>query len=240
MDYKIYSCWYGSTFELLAAAWRASVQEHCPEADVVCEKIDYAPRVHHVRDSGPCNLAKVARWREVLLDSDKPVLFMDVDTYARRPLAPIWDYDFDVAYCWRPGGRPIIGGVVAARPTPEACAFLTIWVANMAGVMMKPVSAWDRMAVDGGLSQTVMARLSEDPPAGVRLTLLDPYTWNACDEVWSDVNDGTRIVHCKGDLREDVLLGRRDGPHPELVKEWRRYMMDGITDETFKRAAPTR
>lgn len=220
--YDIFGCYFGVSFEPLALAWRRSVEQNCPDATVEAQQIPGASAIKGIRQTGPDNLAKVARWRERIHDAEKPLLLMDVDTFARGDLEPIFNAmgTADVAYCWRPGRRPVIGGVVAVKPTKEARQFADTWLCRMATILSRPQTARERMFRDGGLSQTVLNELSSMPT----VRLLDPHEWNACDECWADVDDETRIIHAKGELREHVLSANTGGEYGDLVREWRTYL----------------
>lgn len=220
-DYDIYGSYFGHNFEAMAETWERSLERHCPSASVELEQMPYAPKVQYVRKTGPDNLAKLATWRERLHKATRPVLFLDVDMYCRRDLSPVWNRAFDVAYTWRPNeNRPVIGGFIAARPTDAAKEFFDAWQCLASTLMMRPVEAWDRMLIRGGLNQACLAKLTQNPPEGCKVKSLSPYEWNLCDECWQDLDESTRLVHCKGDLREHVL-GGTTGEYEQIVNEWR-------------------
>jgi len=225
VEYDIFGCYYGHSFELLSKVWKASLEENCPTAGVELDAdMPLAPPVKYERYSAVANVAKLARWRERLYTARRPVLFLDIDTLCRRDLSPVWGREFDVAYTWRPARRGVIGGFIAARPSAAARSFFDRWLCRAATLLTRPVELHDLMYEAGGLNQQVLSELVADPPGGARVEKLSPYEWNLCDEVWGDFEPGlTRLVHVKGALREEVLERRLDGENSEIVKEWWTY-----------------
>ena len=228
MEYTIFGAHFGHRLEALREVWRRSIEANCPTASIEIERIPYPPDVKNVMRSAPDNMGKLAAWRRRLQRAEQPILFMDIDTYARQDLEPVWDAigDADVGYTWRPlEHRPIVGGFIPARPTEGARRFFTEWLIRASELMMNPVDLFDNMVVRGGLLQTCLTELTQDPPDGVKVQELSPYVWNSCDETWKDFDpDVCRMVHCKGDLRHAILACDRKGEYGELVREWRSYL----------------
>lgn len=232
MNYTIYGCYFGAAFEAMAHVWRESLRQHCPTARVELDVIPGAPRIQNVRKSGPDNLAKLAYWTGKIQEATEPVLFLDVDTYCRQDLEPVWEQigPADIAYTWRPRKeRPVIGGFIAARPTDAARLFFHKWLAMATSLIMDPSRAWTQMNVRGGLNQACLSMLTGNPPDGCDVAELSPYVWNLCDEVWGSFDpEACRLVHCKGELRDHVQSGKTQGEYGHFVKEWKRYLRAGV------------
>ena len=76
----------------------------------------------------------------------------------------------------------------------------------------------------GSVDQAALWESVHYPPAGCDVVQLDCQEWDACDEHWVDALGTARIVHVKGELR-DQCLGYQavtDDLRP-YVEEWNSY-----------------
>lgn len=229
--YDVYTCHFGQEFRMLAAVLEQSVKQNCPAATFWQDQMPPPPIVVGVRKSAPNNIAKLVLWRERLMRATRPIALLDTDTFVCRDLAPIWEHDFDVAYCQRPNTYPIIGGVLFARPTAAAKAFFTEWLCLASRLLLRPLEIDPLMSQYGGLNQYCIWQLTQMPMNTIGLLALTAEEWNCCDQVWHTFDpQKTRIVHLKGRLREELKRGHMDpdGPNKDLapiMAEWLRYRL---------------
>lgn len=213
----------------MEAVLATSIDANCSSARYFSDEIEPAPFVANVRATAPNNLSKLCAWNAVLQHSICPTVFLDADTYVRQDLAPIWQYDFDVAYTVRPGHRPVIGGVLFVRPTERTRFFFLRWIARAASLLMRPGEIGNEMHMWGGLNQSCLNALTRGTVADVNILAVPAAIWNSCDETWHRFGPETRIVHLKGELRQEIMSGGPDRRQPAsaltpIVVEWLEYL----------------
>ncbi len=231
MDYTVYSSWFGEGhYSRMASVLEHTVDMHCPNGSFRGDRLRDVPEVsENIKQLSPNNLAKLCSWTQFLNQTGKPVAFLDADTFVVNDLEPIWDKQFDVAYCWRPGRRPLIGGVIFARPTIGAKRFFGEWVRLACQKMLDPLVADPLMNQFGGPNQACLNELTRNGRPYCKLERIPADPWNLCDEVWGAYDESTtKIVHLKGDLREEVFAGNAQNNeqwHP-IVRRWLELLME--------------
>jgi len=222
-DYTIYMNYFDKpdgkmptgVFTRFADVLEYSINQHCTGHKILRDEIPPAPKVINVRQTGPNNLAKISEWEKVVQQSNEPVMLLDADALVLRDVSDIWEKDFDVAYCRRPGKYPIIGGVLFIKPTKAAKEFCSKWLKKATRIFCKPTRANELFSKYGGLSQTTLNILTKQELHRVNFLELDSVEWNLCDETWHKYDpDKTRIVHYKGALRRYIF----DGTGEPLIK----------------------
>jgi len=198
----------GRLFRRMARVLKIGVDKHCPEASFNAIEDPEPPKMFNMKQNAIANWSKVASWCRYIRDTDQPTLLLDADTLIVRPVAEIWERDFDIAYCRRPGPFPLIGGVVFVKPTDAAQKFVTEWLITANAILRDPDTCQMLMSEYGGLSQSCLNILTSDMSDEVDFLELDAVEWNCCDEVWHQFDEErTRIVHYKGPLRRELVCG---------------------------------
>ena len=207
---------------------RHTVVKYCPNADFRSDRIRKPPAVAQVRQLVPNNLAKICSWKNALDTAVKPIVLCDADTFIVNDIGEIWDRDFDIAYCWRPGPRPVIGGIIFARPTDAARRFMADWVTLAAQQMLDPQVVECRCRINGGPNQSALHTLTKHDAGYVDLISLPADPWNLCDEVWSEFDENrTKIVHLKGAVREEAFAGKPpEGGWTPIVRRWLEELLE--------------
>lgn len=212
----------------MAAVLRHTVEKYCSDAAFRSDQIRRPPEVAHVRQLAPNNLAKICSWKNALDTAVNPMVMCDADTFVVNDVGDVWDEDFDVAYCWRPGNRPVIGGVIFARPTDAARRFMGDWVTLAAQQMLDPRVVECRQSIYGGPNQSALHTLTKNDASYADIVSLPANPWNLCDEVWSEFEeDKTKIVHLKGAVRQEAFAGAPpEGGWTPIVKRWLNELLE--------------
>jgi alpha-N-acetylglucosamine transferase len=172
------------------------------------------------------NSLKLEHWNALVQqapDGDR-ILLIDADMLVVRPLDPVWDRPFDVAYTVRPSGAkfPLNGGVVAVRVGAASRAFMQAWAAENRRMLNDQAhhNRWRQRF--GGINQAALGALLA---AGVRgqFATLPCLEWNCEDSCWGKFDPAvTRLVHIKSELRL-ACRSRADqrGRWQPIVDRWR-------------------
>jgi len=245
---RLYACFFPLAgqrkYIRMARVLEYTARKHCPGWDVRVEQI--APvesvgervKIRHLtgklgsRHGLRTNTDKRGdgvRFGEGCQDGDE-IMLVDADTMVMRPLDPVWDLEFDVAYtvkelCPR---LPINGGVVPLRVNERSRAFMRQWLAVNDRLYVNPVEHKRWRDSYGGMNQAALGYMLEtgDMPA-CQLLELQAAEWNSCHErTWRHAHDA-RIVHVKSALRRSVFA--RPSPDPAvraLSEEWKRLEVE--------------
>lgn len=157
-------------------------------------------------------------------------LFMDADMLCLQDPAPGFEHVDHIGITSRPGDYPINGGVIFAKHTPEARAFMQQWVETDARMLADASFHMPYYKRYFGMNQSSLGHTLESP-LGAHAVQLPCATYNVCDNEWEGWPDG-RLIHIKGALRDRVLkqpmppgmlpLLRQDWFNA-LTQEWERY-----------------
>lgn len=178
------------------------------------------------------NTAKLNKWKELIDNSDKPVILTDSDMMlVDSDLGSVFDGDFDVGITKRTGNRtklPLNGGFVALKPTKSAREFMRRWKATNDLMMVRPEFHKKWRGKYAGINQAALGYLLDTDQMGCKFEYLPCRVWNAVDEDWeSALNGNTKLVHVKGKLRTSCLNPRAKVNVPrgcdDLIKLWQNY-----------------
>lgn len=215
-------------FVRLARVLERSARTHCPTWSIVIERLAPPVRRGHAPDSSAlANTVKLETWnRDVQAAPDGArLLLLDVDTVILRPLDPLWDRPFDVAYAERAGVKlPLNGGVIAVRVSDAVRRFFADWTAANARMLTDRTlhQLWKRKY--GGLNQAALGFVLEEGGHALTWGRLPCVEWNCEDSTWSAFDPAvTRIVHLKSALRQAIFGSGPRAPHVwPLAQLWRR------------------
>lgn len=216
-------------YERLAKVLEHTARHACPGWEINVERLE--PPEYSAASGNPShvwNTQKLEHWLRRVLEAPAgaQVLLIDGDTVVLRPLDPVWDLEFDVAYTVRERGRlPLNGGVVFLRVSDRTRAFMqSWWDANLRflGDNVEHTPWRKRYA---GINQAALGYVFEKVDHGCAIRQLLCSEWNCVE--WDRYDPAvTRIVHVKSGLRRAVFdLPGGAGYRPklmELVKLWKK------------------
>lgn len=204
-------------YDRLARVLEFSARRLCPRWTMQIARI--APTLLAPCTGNPShawNHAKLEWWASVVdaAPEGTELIIMDADMVIVRPLAPIWQVPFDLAYTVRQRSRlPLNGGLVALRVSAGTRAAIRQWRDLDAEMMVNGQrhGPWHRKYM--GMNQASFGCLLEEGGfAGLHLHQLRCQEWNLCE--WADYSPTTRVIHVKSRLRRAVF---GSGVHAELA-----------------------
>lgn len=216
-------------YDRLARVLAYTARQQCQGWDVRIDRI--VPDIPAPCTGNPShawNTSKLDWWADVAdaCPDGTPLVLMDADMAILRPLDPIWEPSFDLAYTIRDpktSRLPFNGGLVAIRVSPKTKAAIRRWqVVNDAMCREGTDHAvWHKKYA--GMNQASFGSLIEgDGFVGLSVRQLPCQEWNCCE--WSNFAENTRVLHVKSRLRRAVFgsappqYGR--GDLSPLVREW--------------------
>lgn len=235
-------------YDRLARVLAHTAAVHCPGWDVRIERISPdLPAPCTGNPSHAWNTSKLDWWNAVVQsceDGDRVVL-MDADMVIVRPLDPVWDRPFDLAYTVRrksESSLPFNGGFVALRVSERTKAVMQRW--QMVNDLMcregTDHAAYHRKYA--GMNQSSFGCLLETGAFdGIQVAELSCQEWNCCE--WGGFKDNTRVLHIKSRLRRAVFQCAPP-THPQygdlrpLVDLW--YRLEGDVDAIERRERKAR
>jgi hypothetical protein len=224
----------------LARVLLHTARRHCPGWDVRIRPMAPARLRAYPRASLAFidNVRKVIDWTETIAAASigDRILLIDTDTFLVRPLDPVWDFDFDLAYTARLPtiAMPLNAGVIVVRVSAVTQAFMRAWRDENIRMLADPAYHETWMRRFGGINQAALGSLFRQAH-GVRLLALPCAEWNCEDTSWDHFDPAhTRIVHVKSALRLAVfnLVGASPVTRP-LVKVWRQLEADAMSLTTL-------
>ena len=228
----LYACYFGTgnqkQWPRMASVLAFTAAQHCPGWTIQLERIAEPPTARSASDGERANTSKLDRWFDVIAaqPDGARVLLIDVDTAILRPLDPVWDRAFDVAYTVRPTASkfPLNAGVVFVRTGPRALAFMRAWRDENRRMRTDPQRHTEWRRRYAGMNQAALGCLLESPDRpDADLLTLPCREWNCEDSTWQFFDaDVTRILHLKSQLRLALFHGVVGRPYLRpLVKRWR-------------------
>jgi len=167
------------------------------------------------------NTEKLAFWVDYIKKAKEPVALMDCDILIRGDIRDAFDHEFDVAYTLN-GAGGLNAGVVFVRPTQYSVEFFELWK-EINDQMFFDESfhrKWRKKYI--GMNQTALGYILEHPDLhSASLKFLPSHVYNAADYDHPVVDDATKVLHVKGDLRDDFLSGGKF--YKRLFREWILY-----------------
>lgn len=210
----------------LARVLAYTAAQHCPHWARQIDAIRPTPMTSAIgHASHVANTQKMIHWGEAVAASAEGdrLALLDADLMILRPLDPIWDLPFDVAYTVKDSRFPFNSGVVFVRSSPAARRFVAAWLAENIRMLGDGAAhaGWRRKY--GGINQASLGYVLEhNLAAEVAILPIPCLEWNCEDHSWRAYNPSvTRIVHVKSRLRMSVFrLMPTDPALRGLVKRW--------------------
>ena len=216
----------GDQYGRLARVLAYTAAAHCPAWTITIERA-VVPAYNSALGvtSHVTNSQKLEWWRGIVAraqDGDR-ILLMDADMAIFRPLDPVWDLPFDLAYTMRETGRlPLNGGVVFLRVSDRVRAFVDQWFATNQRFLGDPAAHRPWRMKYAGINQASFGYMLERTDHGCDLRRLTCREWNCENTTWALFDPTiTRIVHLKSGLRRALFgapIVRSD--HKALIALW--------------------
>jgi hypothetical protein len=225
----------GTRYSRLTRVLAHTAAVHCREWDRQIAHLGSLPSTLTSAKGNPShiwNTQKLHAWVEAVdeaADGDR-VLLMDTDMFITRPLDPLWDRAFDIAYTARRHSHrqakfPHNGGVLAVRVSPQSRRFMAMWRAindAFLGDVRQHQAWWPQYQ---GINQSAFGCLMETGGHECHVIGLRCLEWNCENSEWASFDpQTTRIVHVKSKLRRALfnIPNPRDGVvSARLVAMWR-------------------
>lgn len=219
----------GERYRRMADVLRYTAERHCPAWTIRVDQISPPPYVSTMGNASHAyNTQKLEWWCEVVrraADGDR-VLLMDADMIVVRPLDPIWEQPFDLAYTKRHTGTlPLNGGVVFLRVSPLVRQCLTTWWQINCRFLADAQAHRPWRAKYAGINQASFGYLLEHEMltdfAALDVRTLTCREWNCENTEWAGYDPAfTRILHFKSGLRR-ALFGEQPNPKfRPLCDQW--------------------
>lgn len=209
-------------YETLAKVLAYSVKKYCPLAEFKLFKIDRPIlKAKHRSRCFTSNTYKLRKWLEVLKNTNDNVIFIDCDTIVLKDLFPAFFGNFDIGFMKRTSSRiKYNGGVVFVRNTPEAIEFIELW--NKINEKMYNDYNFHRPyhIKYAGMNQAAFGYILENEKFKAKLKSFSCLEWDACDEDWQYLNNDTKIIHVKGNLRRAIFGNRSIYPFKRAIAIW--------------------
>jgi hypothetical protein len=206
-----------SKYDTLARVLEHSVKKNCPSANFVLIKIP-PPQLKGLKRCFDSNTIKLWHWQDQLKCDDEQVVFADCDMIVLHDIACAFDDPgFDIGLTTRSngnlltGGRlPINGGVIFVRNNAAGKEWVDIFSAVNQRMFEDPLfhQPWrDRY---GGMNQAAMGYVLEKKTFSARIKKFSCMIWNSCKPEWQYIDEATKIIHIKSDVRRAVFHEQRD------------------------------
>ena len=213
----LYACYFGSglrdQWPRMARVLAVTAAQSCPTWTVQVEVIAHPSPRPRVSEGYVSNTHKLDRWCAVAAAAPDgtPLLLIDADTMILRPLDPVWDLAFDVAYTIRPASSrfPLNAGVIFLRVSDRSRAFLLAWRDENRQMLKDAARHQPWRKRYGGMNQAALgAVLASSHAADLVIARLPCAEWNCEDSTWPAFDPAvTRILHIKSQLRLAVFHG---------------------------------
>ena len=219
----------------LKKIFTGSARKYMPDADIRIISGDKINRENYDHHQDTFIGFKMAA--EYALMLNEPCAVCDIDLMFRRSIADIWEQKFDIAVTIRNHLARFNTGLWFYRPTDASKFFVKHWLElteqfskDMEGI--KP--GLDKYS---GLDQYALACVLKKDRF-VNVIELQCQEWNAEQTYWATIDENTRVIHIKSQLRNELFerdqRTKYDGNISnklkvipecvELAKEARRYL----------------
>lgn len=218
---------HGAMYARMAAVLAYTARRHCPTWDVRVTRITPPNLVSALGNpSHIWNTQKLEHWVTTVREAPDgaEILLLDCDMLVTRPLDPVWEQPFDLAYTVRTGARlPLNGGAIFLRVNDRTRAFMETFgrVNRTFLANARQHEVWRKKYA--GMNQSAFGCVIETEPHGCTLLELPCREWNCEDTEWRNFDPAvTRLLHIKSSLRRSIFgLRQPDDRVAHLIALWR-------------------
>ncbi|MFW6074460.1 MAG: putative nucleotide-diphospho-sugar transferase [Chloroflexota bacterium] len=196
----------GNRYERLTRVWAKSIEVNCPAAEVTILKID-PPKQTKRKIGLSSNWHKFKRWVDFARDQrdGENVILMDTDMIVLNDLRPAFNEDFDIGLTVRTKANwKYNGGVVFVKISDATREFLRQW-----GEIDERMYRDEKFHAPyskkyKGQNQSSLGYMVEHNES-LKIREFPCAIWNACNEDWIYIDDNTKVIHLKSNLRLSCL-----------------------------------
>ncbi len=208
----------------------ASIKRNVPDAEIIVRSMA-APTQINRKKCFASNTLKIGVWIEEMnkCNEGDNIIFSDCDMMYLKSPFDVFSQDFDLAYTMRPRKTPPVnGGIVFIKNNERARALMELW-RKINDKMYHDEKFHTRYRTKyAGMNQAAFGWILENPKEhNAKMIGVPCEIYNSCNETWHRINDNTRIVHIKGELRESCISGKVRMPSTTMATRiWNSYLAD--------------
>jgi len=215
-----------SKYSKLLKVFKNSVKETMPEIKLKIIKMDKPKNIDHKRDTAYSFLAAA----EYAIDHGSGLLAIaDCDLMFLKSIESIKHEKFDIAITVR-NKMKFNTGLWFMRPTARAKDFVKYWIEKTKILMNDFCRYEDFCWKHGGIDQASLF-LTIEKFKKINILELPCQEWNATQSEWRNVNEDTRVIHIKSQLRgfccdpdKMIEMDEKWNYLLPLIKKWRDYL----------------
>jgi hypothetical protein len=213
----------GDRYERLTRVWAKSIEVNCPAAEVSILKIQ-PPKKTKRKIGLSSNWHKFKSWIDFARDQrdGEHVILMDTDMIVLDDLRPAFNEEFDIGITRRTKANwPYNGGVVFVKISDATREFLRKW-----GEIDEHMYRDEKFHAPyskkyKGQNQSSLGWMVEHNES-VKIREFPCAIWNACNEDWIYIDNNTKVIHLKSNLRL-CCLGEQPGPPSKMRRAFNEY-----------------
>lgn len=221
---------WDQSFKKLLVAFENSVKANMPDCNLIVDELDF-PRnnIDTTKLSFVSNTIKLRAWSKRIQELDDPIILIDADTIVLKDLSDVFEEDFDIGYTVTGSSIPINGGVIFVKPNERSRKFFSLFY-DVNFKMFKDKAFHTKWRNKyAGINQAAFGYLLENPELyDAKLKAFPCELYNAVDKHWPDIDENTRVVHIKSDLRKECLKSTNiefiPNKFQKAVSLWRTYL----------------
>lgn len=210
-------------YDRLLSVFRKSAEVNCPAAEVVVERID-PPKKTKRKIGLSSNWHKFKVWNRFVQDqrNGEHVILMDADMLILGDMRPAFSHEFDIGLTVRTKANwKYNGGVVFVKVSEATKDFLRTWGEIDERMYLDEKFHAPYSKKYKGQNQSSLGWMVEHNET-VKIKEFPCAVWNACNEDWQQIDDRTRVIHLKSNLRL-ACLGEVTGAPSKMRRAYNEF-----------------
>jgi len=202
-----------------------SAKDFMPDKKIKVLQLKPPKFIDHQRDAA-ISFLSVANY---VFRKNKPAIITGIDSLFLKSIYPLLDKVFDIAISMRNHKVRYNTGLWAYHPTKKAKTFLSKWIKITKLLLNKFDEFENEIHLYGGIDQLSLLITLLVDKTNLHIKKLPCQEWNATQSEWRDIDNNTRMIHVKSQLR--VLLQQKkieydkSNRHLEpIIEKWRSYL----------------
>lgn len=184
------------------------------------------------------NTLKLKIWNKDVQEAEDNIILMDSDMLVTDDFTDVFEETFNIGITKRTGYKniPYNGGIFFIKPTDESKKLFNIFEENNMMLYYNPQLLFEYKRIYAGMNQSAWGYTLENFNTNNKYNIKEfPCSiYNACVEDWENINEETKIIHCKGDIRKIIqqLISRGEVykhrqkmylKYKNIIDEWMYY-----------------